>query len=275
MNINTKHILRIPLIFQKKNQSYSCYYLKLYSNIKTPTIAQYSFILNQPLPLPTNFHHHPTILINKRFQAKQKNKNKKDTLISKHDLPDPQHVKSNMVLILNNLHTTLESIHGNEITADFFESIPVLVYKQKILIKSLAQVVMVTPRRAEISCYDPGNCKVVMEAVRDVDDMGWNPVVENGVIVVVVARISLETRKALVKKLGRLHEEAKTKLRLVRRSSLDIIKKGKEHRSGSGISEDDAYKVGKEIDVVSDKCIKDLGMMIKKKQEDVMNVGGR
>jgi len=271
--MNTKHLLRIPTKLHKSFQSYSCYYLKLYSNINTPTIAQFSSILNQPMSLPTNLYHHPTILINKRFQAQKKKK--KSIFFSAHDLPDPQHVKSSMVLILNNLKTTLQSIHGNEITADFFESIPVPVYEKKMPLKSVAQVVIVTPRRAEISCYDPGICKMVMEAVRDVDDMGWNPVVESGVIVVMMARISLETRKALVKKLGKLHEEAKTKLRLVRRSSLDIIKKGKEHRSGSGISEDDAYRVGKEIDTVSDECIKDLGKMIKKKQEDVMNVGGR
>lgn len=265
-----KCIHRVFQVFFRRNlfQPISC--SKRYCCINNISITPCLLLLSQSKPPLTNIKQYPTILINKRYLGKKRRTNVK--LNNEINSEEPKKLKLGMNLILTKLHETLQSIRGNEITADFFESISAHAYDKKMPLKSLAHVVMTRPRRVEISCYDKKNCKMVIDAVKNVSDMGLNPVIEDDVIIVTIPRISIETRKALVKKLGKLHEEARTKLRLLRRSSLDFIKKRKENSSKSGIADDEMYRLEKEIDAVSGIYIKDLERIIRKKQEDVMNV---
>ena len=74
-----------------------------------------------------------------------------------------------------------------------------------------------------------------------------------------------------MKQLGKAAERSRTRLRSIRRGAHDIVKLGKDGKI-SGISEDDAFRVGKEIDAVTDECIKELNEVLEKKQATVMDV---
>ena len=50
-----------------------------------------------------------------------------------------------------------------------------------------------------------------------------------------------------------------------------MVKKAKDGKL-EGISEDDAFRVGKEIDSVTEECIRCLNDIVDKKQASVMNV---
>jgi ribosome recycling factor len=52
---------------------------------------------------------------------------------------------------------------------------------------------------------------------------------------------------------------------------MDIVKKGKDGKL-EGISKDDAFRVSKEIDAVTDQVTQQLNEVVAKKQESVLQV---
>lgn len=60
-------------------------------------------------------------------------------------------------------------------------------------------------------------------------------------------------------------------MRGIRRGAQDIVKLGKDGKI-SGISEDDAFRVGKDIDATTEECNKILTEIVEKKQALVMDV---
>lgn len=83
--------------------------------------------------------------------------------------------------------------------------------------------------------------------------------------------IYLFLHQALVKQLGKTAESTRQRLRRIRRGAQDVVKKAKDGKL-EGVSEDDAFRSGKEIDSVTEECIKVLNSIVEKKQASVMNV---
>lgn len=61
-------------------------------------------------------------------------------------------------------------------------------------------------------------------------------------------------------------------MRRIRRAAQDKVKLGKDGKLGPGISEDDAFRSGKEIDSVTEECIRKLDQIVQAKQDDVMQI---
>ncbi len=75
-----------------------------------------------------------------------------------------------------------------------------------------------------------------------------------------------------MKQLGKVAESTKQRLRRIRRAAQDKVKLGKDGKLGPGISEDDAFRAGKEIDAVTEECVKKLNDVAQQKKDDVMKV---
>ncbi|KAK1746418.1 hypothetical protein QTG54_003025 [Skeletonema marinoi] len=91
----------------------------------------------------------------------------------------------------------------------------------------------------------------------------------SGVVIIPIPRVSEETRKEIVKELGRQAENGRQRIRKIRRSAMDIVKKGKDGKL-EGISKDDAFRVGKEVDSVTEEVLSVLNDIVDKKQKSVM-----
>lgn len=74
-----------------------------------------------------------------------------------------------------------------------------------------------------------------------------------------------------MKQLGKTAEITRQRIRRIRRGAQDVVKKAKDGKM-EGISEDDAYRVGKEIDAITEECVKTLNEIVDKKQTSVMDV---
>ena len=75
-----------------------------------------------------------------------------------------------------------------------------------------------------------------------------------------------------MKQLGKTAENTRQRIRGIRRGAQDVVKMGKNGKLGAGISKDDAFRIGKEIDAVTESCIKKLNEVVEKKQESIMSV---
>ena len=187
-------------------------------------------------------------------------------------LPESDAIRSRMLAVVSSLERSFGSIRGGEATPELFDAIRVSAYGELVPISSVGQVVIDDPRRATISCYDPAIASDVRDAVRDMQGMNLAPYVEeggSGVVVVPIPRVSEETRREIVKELGRQAESGRQRVRRIRRTAMDVVKKGKDGKM-EGISKDDAFRVGKDIESVTEEVLLRLNDIVAKKQKSVM-----
>lgn len=187
-------------------------------------------------------------------------------------LPDKEEVKVRMMKVVNAMDESFRSIRGAEPSPELFDTVQVKAYGSMTPLNAVAQVIIPSPTMATITCFDPAVAPAVRDAVRDMPGMNFNPQIEDGTVTVKIPKVSAETRQAIVKQLNKVAENTKQRVRRIRRAAQDVVKKGKDGSLGPGISEDDAFRAGKEIDAVTDESIKALSEIVQRKQDDVMRV---
>lgn len=191
-----------------------------------------------------------------------------DTPDDAESLPEPKQVKEMMIKVVDRLKESFKAIRGAEPTAELFDSILVDAYGERTPISSVAQVVIVSPTLANVTCFDPAIAKDVLKAIRDTLEL--NPQIEEeGVVKVPLPRVSMETRQKLVKQLGKQAEASRTRIRNMRRKALDTVKLAKDGKL-EGISKDDAFRVAKEIDVVVEEVTKLINDAVHDKEASIM-----
>lgn len=187
-------------------------------------------------------------------------------------LPESATVRSKMLMVIASIERSFSSIRGGEATPELFDAVRVSAYGETVPLSSVGQVVIEDAQRATISCYDPSVANDVRDAVRDMPGMNLNPYLEeggSGVVIIPIPRVSEETRKEIVKELGRQAENGRQRIRKIRRTAMDIVKKGKDGKLG-GVSKDDAFRVGKDVDSVTEEVLSVLNGIVEKKQKSVM-----
>lgn len=186
------------------------------------------------------------------------------------ELPSPDAVKDRMSALVASMERAFQAVRGGDPSPEMFESLPVKAYGSTAPLGTVAQVVIESPTRAVLTCYDPGTVNDVRDAVRDCG-LGFNPRIEDVEITVPIPRVSTETRLALVKELGKTTERYRKRIRNVRRKTNDRLKKGKEGKL-EGVSKDDAFRVSKDIDKVTDDVMAKLSDMLQQKEKTLMDV---
>jgi ribosome recycling factor len=185
-------------------------------------------------------------------------------------LPEPRLLKASMMKVVDRLKETFKSIRGAEPTPELFDSIMVDAYGDTAPLSTVAQVVIVSPTLANVTCFDPALAKDVSNAIRD--SLELNPQLEeDGLVKVPLPRVSMETRQKIVKQLNKQAEASRTRIRNVRRKAMDKIKLGKDGKL-EGISKDDAFRVAKEIDAVVEDVIKLINDAVHQKEASIMAV---
>jgi len=186
------------------------------------------------------------------------------------ELPDPSDVKQRMLRVVDRLVESFKAVRGAEPTPELFDPIMVEAYGDKVNLSAVAQVVIVSPTLATVSCFDPSLAKDVKTAIQV--QLELNPQLEeDGMVKVPLPRASAESRTKTVKLLGKQAEIGRTRIRNIRRAAMDIVKKGKDGKL-DGISKDDAFRASKDIDAVTEEVIGMLNEQVEFKQESVMAV---
>ena len=186
-------------------------------------------------------------------------------------LPDLGKVKARMTGVVDRFQESLKAIRGAEPTAEIFDEIQVMAYGSPTPLKAVGQVVIVSPTLAQITCFDPSVAKDVQKAILlSLDQL--NPQLdEGGTIKVPLPRPSMEVREQTSKQLKRKAEATKQKIRQVRRKAMDRVKQGKDGKL-TGISKDDAFAAGKEIDTLTENVTQRLQKLVDDKLNAIMGM---
>ncbi|VEU37466.1 unnamed protein product [Pseudo-nitzschia multistriata] len=187
-------------------------------------------------------------------------------------LPDPVAVRSKMDAVVDRFSESLRSVRGAEPTADMFDDVMVQAYGAPTPLNAVAQVVIVSPTLAQVTCFDPSVARDVVKAVQLTLEL--NPQLEEGGagnIKVPLPRISKEVREKLSRSVKKRAESCKKRLRGVRRKAMDAVKKGKDGKL-AGVSKDDAFASGKEIEAASEAATERLKAVVAEKMDSIMAV---
>ncbi len=135
-------------------------------------------------------------------------------------------------------------------------------------LNQLATVSSPDARTLLITPFDKSAVKDIERAIRE-SDLGFNPNNRGDNIFISVPMLNDERRRALVKQVKNLAEEAKVALRNTRRDANDELK---EYKKENLLTEDDLKQGESEVQKLTDEFVGSVDKRSKSKEEDIMAV---
>ncbi len=175
-------------------------------------------------------------------------------------------VKMNKTIdALKNEYTTIRAGRAN---AQMLDRVKVDYYGALTPINQMAAVSVPEPRTLMISPWDKTSMAEIEKAIRN-SDLGLNPTNDGEVIRISVPALTEERRKELAKKVFKVAEEFKVRLRNERRDANDDIKKMEKE---SELTADESKKAQDEVQKITDKFIKEVDTLADLKEKDLLEV---
>ena len=159
------------------------------------------------------------------------------------------------------------SIHTGKASPTMVEGVMVEAYGSMMRLKECAAITTPDARLIQIQPWDKGVMQPILKAIQQAN-LGLNPSVDGAVIRVPLPELSRERRQEFVTVANRMAEEGRVHIRNVRRDTLETLKKAEK---AAQISEDDLKRYEKEVQVATDKTIKDITDHLAKKEKELLN----
>ncbi len=156
------------------------------------------------------------------------------------------------------------AIHTGKATPARVESVLVEAYGSTMRLKECAAISTPDARMIQIQPWDAGLAKAIAKGIQEAN-LGFNPIVDGKLIRIPLPEMSRERRLEFVKTAHKLAEDGRVHVRNVRRDSLEALKKAKP-------PEDEAKRLEKDIQTLTDKAIKDIGEHLANKERDLLAV---
>jgi ribosome recycling factor len=163
-------------------------------------------------------------------------------------------------------HTLHEfsNIHTGKATPAMVEGIAIEAYGTPMRIKDCAAISTPDSRMIVIQPWDKGVIQAIAKGIQ-VANLGFNPQVDGNLVRVPLPDMSRERRQEFVKVAHRLAEEGRVGVRNVRRDGLETLKKAK-------LPEDEAKRLEKEIQQLTDSSIAEINEHLAHKEKDLLAV---
>lgn len=169
---------------------------------------------------------------------------------------------------LDALDRDYQTIRAGRANPNVLNNVVVDYYGTPTPLNQMAAISVPEPRMLVIQPWDASTLSDIEKAI-NVADIGINPQNDGKVIRLNFPQLTEEDRKILVKDVSKRAEEAKVAVRNVRRDSMDDIKKLKKNNE---ITEDDQKQGEKELQNITDKYVKQIDEMEKKKETEILSI---
>lgn len=179
-----------------------------------------------------------------------------------------ENTKKRMEKCLDSLERDYDTIRAGRANPNILNNVVVEYYGTPTPLNQMAAVSAPEPRLLVIQPWDAGTLKDIEKAI-NMAEIGINPQNDGKVIRLSFPQMTEEDRKRLVKDVSKRAEEAKVAIRNIRRDSMDDIKKLKKNNE---ITEDDQKDGEKKLQDITDKYIKSVDDMAKKKEDDILSI---
>lgn len=164
---------------------------------------------------------------------------------------------------LDHLKEDLASVRTGMANAGMLNGVNVDYYGSPTPLNQIAGIKVEEGRTLVIKPYDPSSLKDIEKAI-NMADIGIAPQNDGSVIRLAVPQMTEETRKEMVKKVGKMAEDAKVAIRNIRRDANTAIKNDKT------MDEDIQKDAQEEVQKLTDKFVKAIEETADKKSKEVL-----
>lgn len=164
------------------------------------------------------------------------------------------------------LHTDLSTIRTGRATPSLVENLSVSVYggTQRLRILELATIGALDAQTLVITPFDASIIDEIRKGIAE-GAVGLNPVVDSQVIRISIPPLSEERRKELIHTMHQKLENGRVMIRQIRHEAMIEIKK-------SNLGEDEASRLEKETQSLTDKYIGEIDSLGTKKEEELLAI---
>jgi len=164
------------------------------------------------------------------------------------------------------LSQKLNTIHSGRVSPATLDPVLVEIYGNKLSVKELATITVPEPAQLLVTPFDKSTLTAIEKAIRE-SNLGVNPI-NNGVgLRLIFPPLTEETRKARLKEVKKLLEEAKIYLRQERQ---ELLKHKKKEKDEGVLSEDEFKQFEKNLQQEVDALNQELELIAKNKEEELL-----
>lgn len=173
-----------------------------------------------------------------------------------------------MIQAVKHLESEYSSIRAGRANPGVLDKVTVDYYGTPTPINQVATVSVTEARTLSIQPWDRTLLKDITKAIQ-MSDIGINPIDDGVSVRLNFPAPTEERRKALVKDVSKMAEDAKVAVRNIRRDAMDKFKAAK--KSGE-LTEDDLKNLEDKVQKITDKFIKEIDAVADKKSKEVMEL---
>lgn len=176
--------------------------------------------------------------------------------------------KDGMDKALDHLRKSVAKVRAGRANPAMLDEIRVDSYGSMMPINQVATVSVGDARLLVVKPWDRNMVGPIEKAI-NAANLGINPQSDGVVVRLAIPPLSGDRRKALVKQVKDLGEEAKVAIRQARREANELLK---EAEKGREITEDQLKKALEKVQDIHDKFIKNVDEVLAKKEAEITEV---
>ncbi len=166
------------------------------------------------------------------------------------------------------LKSEFAGLRTGRATTVLVEDIKVECYGGTMQLKQLAQITVPESNQILIQPWDPSIVPNIEKALKNAD-LGAQPQREGNVIRIILPPLTEERRKELVRKAGKLAEQARIAVRNIRH---EVMKELDKIKKEGGVSEDEIKRMKDEVQKLTDKFIDAIDELLEKKEKEILSI---
>jgi len=159
-------------------------------------------------------------------------------------------------------------LHAGRASVAMLDPVRVEYYGSPTPLSQVASLSVPEPRMIVAKPWDTNLLKAIERAIR-LYDSSLNPISDGQTIRLILPELTEERRKELVRKVGRIGEDARVRVRQVRRDYNDLFKKMEKEGE---VSEDDNRRAQELIQKGTDSYVSKIDERCKNKEAELLQV---
>lgn len=179
-----------------------------------------------------------------------------------------KNAKKDMTDALDHFREELKNIRTGRANPGMLDSVQVEVYGAQMRLRDLANVTTPEPRQLLVTPYDANNAGSISKAIEK-SNLGFTPYVDGNAVRMNIPPMDENMRKEMCKLVNKQKENAKVRIRGIRKDCNDFIRKEK---NDGNIAEDEMKRREKQIQDLTDNFCKQADDIAQEKEKEVMAV---
>jgi len=173
-----------------------------------------------------------------------------------------------MKVSLDHFRKELSKLRTGRASVSLFEDVRVDYYGSLTPVSQMASIKIPDPTLVVIQPFDPSLLEALDKAIRGAD-LGLNPFNDGKVLKVPIPPLDEDRRREMAKRIGKMLEEEKAALRVMRRESKELIEDMEKEKL---IPEDEKFKGLEQLQKITDEHVKKIEELAAVKEKEILQV---